>query len=123
MIITSLQRPPYCLYLVTCALLLKAFFERHHAPPLHRTDAMLGLRPCELSKEPHTHTAPRICGEPYATECEGMACDAHFWQHWAQADRVYFLMSRSLSQPLTLCISVGVPRWMLYAGPWHPVPC
>ncbi|CAE7469154.1 CPK3 [Symbiodinium sp. CCMP2456] len=34
-----------------------------------------------------------ICGEPYATECEGMACDAHFWQHWAQVDALRWTLA------------------------------
>ena len=33
-----------------------------------------------------------ICGEPFARECEGLACDSQLWHHWAQVDALRFAL-------------------------------
>lgn len=41
-----------------------------------------------------------LCAEPFCQDCEGQACDAQLWQHWAQVDALRpFLASAAILVP------------------------
>ena len=87
-------RKPTILSLESCAdgmhlsvELLKFSQERLWRPCYCRIRPVLGgpgLAPGSVSM---------LCGEPYAQESEGLPCDAHFWQHWAQVDALRWTLA------------------------------
>ena len=58
-----------------------------------------------------------ICAEPYSQQCEGLPCDAHFWQHWAQVDALrWTLAPQAVLVPLGFRVQVAL---ISCAGLWQ----